>query len=185
MIIFCRKIRISLIFLFVLGSFVYAEDTVVATNEVFPQWVHNLRRTEIITFGSLPFVTLSTTLCYSLFRYYNTGFDSAYIPNPMAKTSDAANLDSPEQMMLMKYSIGISIGIGISDLIFNLIKQRQETVRNSQSYTTISVTPARKNTGNILPPGKDAETQKTSLPIPKSVDRNTDYLIRGIESAVF
>ena len=45
------------------SNFAFAEKT---SEQTVPQWAKDLRRTEIITFGSLPFVTLWTTVGYGL-----------------------------------------------------------------------------------------------------------------------
>ena len=39
-----------------------------------PSWLKNLRRSEIVTLGSLPFTTLSTTFAYSLYKGMKTRF---------------------------------------------------------------------------------------------------------------
>jgi len=91
----------------------------------FPSWSIDLRRSEIVTLGSLPFVTLGTTIGYSFFRYAKNGFNSDYLPNPLAKSSAAANLNSSEQVGIFITSACISLIVGIIDFIISRIERHR------------------------------------------------------------
>lgn len=108
--------------------------------EEFPSWTHQLRRSEIITLGSLPFTTLGITTVYGLFRYITNGFNREYIPNPLAKSSSAANLNEDEQKKIVIASISASLLVGIIDLVITLIKQAKENKSKDQSILPDSVT---------------------------------------------
>jgi hypothetical protein len=62
------------------------------TEEEFPEWMHNLRRFEIITLGTLPFTFLATFLVYDFIRYATSGFDRDYAlfgsTNPVPYTTE-------------------------------------------------------------------------------------------------
>ncbi|MCR5289874.1 MAG: hypothetical protein K6E51_07785 [Treponema sp.] len=142
------------------------------TKEEFPLWAHNARRTEIITFGSLPFVTLGTTIAYSMYRYIDHDFSSSYIPNPFAKTSDSANLSTSEQMGILAASGIICIGLGITDLIFTLSRQKKERLAALQKYHSDNVT--------IEP------LDELYMPInQENEDKQPDFLYGDIKSALF
>ena len=94
-------------------------------DDEFPSWTIDLRRSEIVTLGSLPFVTLGATIGYSFFRYAANGFNSDYLPNPLAKSSAAANLNSDEQVGIFISSGVISLIIGIVDFIIARIERRK------------------------------------------------------------
>jgi len=94
-------------------------------DDEFPSWTIDLRRSEIVTFGSLPFVTLGATIGYSVFRYAANGFNSDYLPNPLAKSSAAANLNSDEQIGIFLTSGIISLVIGIVDYIISRFERRR------------------------------------------------------------
>ena len=94
-------------------------------DDEFPSWTIDLRRSEIVTFGSLPFVTLGVTIGYSFFRYAAKGFDSDYLPNPLAKSSAAANLNKDEQIGIFISSGIISLIIGIVDYVISRIERRK------------------------------------------------------------
>lgn len=106
----------------------YADGTTNTTPEPykddeFPQFMKDARRAEIITLGAMPFVTLNTTLGYSFVRYSQHDFLSDYIPNPFAKTSDSNGFTENEQKTILLTSIGISMGIGLTDFIVNIIRR--------------------------------------------------------------
>lgn len=93
-------------------------------DEEFPEWMKLARRTEIITIGSIPFITFQATLGYTIFRYFDHNMNSAYFPNPLAKDSTTANLNSDEQANILKYSCMACVAIGITDLAINAIKDK-------------------------------------------------------------
>ena len=94
-------------------------------DDEFPSWSIDLRRSEIVSLGSLPFVTLGVTVGYSFYRYAANGFNSNYLPNPLAKSSAAANLNSDEQVGIFISSGIISLIIGIVDYILARIERRK------------------------------------------------------------
>lgn len=113
----------------------------------FPSWSIDLRRAEIVTLGSIPFVTLGTTTAYSFFRYAKNGFDSDYLPNPLAKSSAAANLNSDEQLGIFITTACISLLIGIIDFIIS-------RVENSRAEETSEYERIREQESIIVETGK-------------------------------
>lgn len=103
-----------------------AKDTtpVPYTDDEFPQFMKDLRRAEIISFGALPFVTLTSTIVYSSARYAQHGFDSEYFPNPFAKASASNGYSTAEQAGILLTSAGISVGIGLTDLLVSVIRRK-------------------------------------------------------------
>ena len=121
-----KKALASVIAIVFLSTAVFADtstEPVPYEKNEFPQWAHDLRRTEVITLGSLPFVLLQSTIVYSFWRYYDNDYSSQYFPNPLSKTSEGAGLDSDEQKMLLATSAAISVGLGLTDLTIQLIKR--------------------------------------------------------------
>lgn len=123
-----KVISVFLLFFQTVGFFFATEPTVYIepyTKDNIPTWAKDLRRTEIITFGSLPFVTMGVTMGYSFYRYFSNGMDSAYFPNPLAKTSEGANLSHDEQVGIIVSSAAISLLLGLTDLTINLIQRHK------------------------------------------------------------
>ncbi|MBO4404342.1 MAG: hypothetical protein J5780_03320 [Treponema sp.] len=92
------------------------------TEDEFPRWAYDVRRTEIITFGSLPFVTIGVTLCYGTYLYMNGTLNS--FPNPLDKSSDSFSTD--QQLKILGMSLGASCALGAADLIVSLIKHQKQ-----------------------------------------------------------
>jgi hypothetical protein len=120
------------------------------TKDEFPDWARHVRRTEIITFGSLPFVTLATTLGYGIFRYIDHDMNSSYFPNPLAKTSSDANLSRDEQLTILAISAGISLALGLVDLTVNLIKERKAKKEREIAGGAITITEMSENDGSDI-----------------------------------
>ncbi len=111
------------------------------TKDEFPGWLQDLRRAEIVSLGSLPFVTLGVTLSYSLYQYFSHGMDSNYFPNPFAKSSSTARLTTDEQLGILFTSLGVAAAVGITDFTISSIQRHQrkkaEIQRNSEGIEII------------------------------------------------
>lgn len=87
----------------------------------FPLWVHELRRFEILTFGSLPLVTMLSFWTYDISRSIKHQGDERYYPWPIKKAEIAIPLTSTEQKKVFFTSVGISAGIALTDIIVRAI----------------------------------------------------------------
>ena len=149
------------------------------TDDEFPQFMKDLRRAEIISFGALPFVTLTSTIVYSSARYAQHGFDSEYFPNPFAKASASNGYSTGEQAGILLTSAGISVGIGLTDLLVSVIRRKAAKKKLEQKVKApIVVTPIAEDKDAVridmppreAPPGgtrsdaanSDSEEQKAS-----------------------
>ncbi len=145
--------RILLFSLFINFSLpAFAEDTSPKpySDDEFPKTLKDIRRFEIITIGALPFVTLDTTLAYSTYRYAKNDFDDAYKPDIFSSSS----FTQDEQKGIILTSVGVCIGIGITDLIVQLVKRSSKKRRPQINYDDIAV----------IPISEDEDAQKISLP---------------------
>ena len=104
----------------------------------FPQFLKDVRRFEIVTLGALPFVSIQTTLAYSTCQYFNHDFESSYFPNPFA----ASSYSQDEQVGLLLTSLGICAGIGLTDLIIQLVKRNRNKKRSLIQDSDLMITPA-------------------------------------------
>lgn len=148
---FLKRIAFCTLIIFSFSLVAFAEPTVKIepyTQDEFPSWAQDIRRTEIVTLGSLPFTTLGVTLGYSLYRYASNGFNPEYIPNPFAKSA-TGSLSSKEQIGIVLTSVGISAVIGLVDLTIRLIQrsvEKKEAIR--QRDDTLIITPLSDSTGD-------------------------------------
>ena len=126
-----------------------------------PQSVKDLRRFEIITLGSLPFVTLDTSLAYSTFRYAQNDFDEAYKPDIFSKTS----YTQEEQTGIILTSVGISLGIGLTDLVIQIIKRSSKKRREKRQITYDDIA--------IVPLAEDPDASQ--IPLPAIESEESEY----------
>ncbi len=112
------------------------------TQDNIPSWAQDARRMSIITFGSIPFTTLTTTLGYTVFRYVANGFDSNYIPNPFPTSSTAANLNTDEQVGILVTAVSLSVIIGIIDYVVIKTKENKEAQEQQKERAeTVEIRP--------------------------------------------
>jgi len=94
----------------------------------FPQWAKDLRRWEIVAFGSIPFTMLFTTAGMDMYRWNNAnGMDMSeegrrYAPWPL-KSSAAILMSTKEFENVLKIAACVSVGIAFTDLIIVKIKR--------------------------------------------------------------
>lgn len=130
-----RIIALVLCCVFLSFPIMAAEPTVTIepyTRDEFPDWLHDLRRAEIVSLGSLPFVTLGVTLSYSLYRYFSHDMNPDYFPNPFAKSSSAARLTTDEQLGILFTSLGISAAVGVIDFTISTIQRHKKNKEEQQ-----------------------------------------------------
>lgn len=128
------------------------------TNDKTPTVWEDIRRTEIVTLGSLPFVTILTTLGFSIGTFIANDFDSAYAPNPFAGNS--AGFTEQQQLQIFLTSLGISLGVGVADLTIRLIKRSVDKKRAEQN---------RQRVIEINPVALDKTATKIPLPMKYTV----------------
>ena len=180
-----KKFCFFLLFIFsflLLPQNLFAEESAVSGYDDinFPQWAKDLRRTEIITFGSLPFVTLWTTVGYSLYEY-------GEFRNPLDKNTDSFTED--DQWKIIKISAATCVALGLTDLTINLIRRSQKEkrlkkLRDMQPYTVSAE--KERAIPKIYEEETDEEAEKRLKSEMKmdSAKKNKTF-IDGAESAVF
>lgn len=81
----------------------------------FPGWMEDLRRGEIIFFGSLPFTILITTLTYQA---------TDYLIASNSEDGDSAvwgDLTTDDRMNILYITLGLSLSIAVADFILGKI----------------------------------------------------------------
>jgi len=127
-----KKITLLLL-LVVVPALLVPAQTDTTTPSIFestnvPQWVKDLRRWEIIAFGSIPFTMLTATFAMDMYRWQNAnGMDFSaegrrYAPWPL-KSAGAVVMKSREQEMVFVIAASLSVGIAMTDLLIVKIKR--------------------------------------------------------------
>jgi hypothetical protein len=86
--------------------------------EEFPDWALDLRRAEIVFFGSLPFSLFVTFEAYDLGRFIAGGFDPLLAPWPMRAGSEiGAGYTPAEKGWLIAAALTVSLGVSVADFL--------------------------------------------------------------------
>ena len=100
--------------------------------ENWPQWMRNLRRWEIVAFGSIPFTMFFTTIGMDLYRWQReSGMDwqqRQYAPWPI-KSSGAVPMTDGEIITTISIAAALSAAIAIADYFIVRGIRRREAQR--------------------------------------------------------
>jgi hypothetical protein len=109
------------------------------TKEEFPQWAHDVRRAEIVAFGSLPFTFFISTLVMDSVRYANNNWDSRYAPWPL-KGAGAIDMTEDEKVQTFLFGCIGAIGVSLIDQIIIQVKRNQvKKIEESRKRSTIMI----------------------------------------------
>ena len=105
-----------------------------------PQWARDLRRGEIVAFGTFPFAIFFSTFAMDMFRSASNNWDSRYYPWPF-KPAGAIGMTSREQYLTIGLAAGTSILVaGIDHLVVrNQRKKQAQQIQNMPSGTPIII----------------------------------------------
>ncbi len=128
-----KKVTITaLILLAVCTAQVPAQTTAASTTVFdttgFPQWVKDLRRWEIVAFGSIPFTMLTATFSMDMYRWSKANnFDFSeegrrYAPWPL-KSAGGVAMESSEMEKTLIIAASLSVAIAITDQIIVQVKR--------------------------------------------------------------
>jgi len=104
------------------------KTSAISDTTVLPQWVKDLRRWEIVAFGSIPFTMLTASFAMDMYRWNNAnGMDFSdegrkYAPWPL-KSAGAAVMKSQEQEMVFIMAASLSVTIAMADQVIVQIKR--------------------------------------------------------------
>jgi hypothetical protein len=96
----------------------------------FPQWAEDLRRWEIIAFGSFPFTMFAATFAIDTRRWIDAnGMDWSdsgrrYAPWPL-KSAGAVGMENGEQELTIGIAVGMSLAVAMADMIIVQIKRNK------------------------------------------------------------
>ena len=134
------------------------ENSTVFNTSGFPQWAKDLRRWEIVAFGTYPFTMFATIFSKDTYRWIEQGMDWSdegrrYAPWPL-KSACAVDMTNKQYEMTMAIAAGVSVTLALVDLIIVNIKRNRirHIAENLPAGTTII-------TRNPWPPEADNEKQ--------------------------
>jgi hypothetical protein len=99
-----------------------------------PQWVRDLRRWEIVAFGTIPFAMFITTFGMDMYRWNaanNMDFSDAgrrYAPWPL-KSAGAIAMEPKEIETTLIIAAGLCVSVAFTDLIITQIKRAKARKR--------------------------------------------------------
>jgi hypothetical protein len=91
----------------------------------FPSWAKDLRRAEIVAFGSFPFTIFFATFAMDTYRYASHSRDRQYAPWPF-KPAGAVNMSRDELVLTMSIAAAGSVAISLADFFIVKHKQRKQ-----------------------------------------------------------
>jgi len=98
----------------------------------YPQWARDLRRFDIIAFGTFPFSMFAVTFVTDMFRWYNANGmdfnDMRYAPWPL-KSAGAVDMTTEEYGRTILFAAGLSIVLALTDFVIVKIRQSNERRR--------------------------------------------------------
>jgi hypothetical protein len=130
-----KKITVLLLLITVPAFYSAAQSTTTPPSNSFitpdtPQWAKDLRRWEIVAFGSIPFTMFVTSFAMNMYRWNNeNGMDFStegrkYAPWPL-KSAGGIPMEWQEQEKVFIYTAGLSVTIAFIDLAIVQIKRHR------------------------------------------------------------
>lgn len=142
--------------------------------EEFPLWARDLRRAEIVAFGSLPFTLFLSRIGVDTWRWSNNSWDMQYAPWPLKGTS-AVDMTSDEARASIAIAFGISTLIAIADHLIVRHKRTQAQVQaQKRPRATLEIEAFEpEDTGPEPPKDRGDKTEETP-PDSKKADLQND-----------
>jgi hypothetical protein len=90
----------------------------------FPLWARDLRRAEIVAFGSFPFTVLLGTLVVETITYINHDWDNRYLPWPL-KPAGGVAMSRDDHILALEVAAVGSVIISLADFLIVRYKRSQ------------------------------------------------------------
>jgi hypothetical protein len=122
-----KKIIALLLLLTVAAFLAPAQTNTTSTTSeppAMPQWAKDIRRWEIILFGSFPFSMFTVTTIMDTIRWSNDWNDMSYAPWPL-KSAGAVPMTSEEHIQTITIAVGVSAAVAFADLIIVQVKRQK------------------------------------------------------------
>ncbi|MDA3939587.1 MAG: hypothetical protein PF693_09790 [Spirochaetia bacterium] len=82
----------------------------------FPKWARDLRRGEIIFFGTIPFTFFISSFSFDLYRYASNNFDPDLAPVLLGNTTPII-LTNNEKLQIITFSVSFSFILSVLDYL--------------------------------------------------------------------
>ena len=92
-----------------------------------PQWAKDVRRGEIVFFGTLPFTVFFTRTIISIFRMGQNNWDRRYAPWPF-QSAGAVSMTNNEVFWMFGIAGSASIAISLAD--YFIVRNKRNAVNN-------------------------------------------------------
>jgi hypothetical protein len=90
-----------------------------------PGWVQDLRRGEIVAFGSFPFTMFLSTFTMDSIRFFKNDMNRAYLPWPL-KGPGAIEMSREEKKQTLLIAAAASLSIALIDFAIVKVKRHRE-----------------------------------------------------------
>jgi hypothetical protein len=94
----------------------------------FPQWGKDLRRAEIIAFGTFPFTLFTATFAMDTWRASKNNWDGRYMPWPL-KSAGAIEMTNREHEIVITSAAAASVILALADFVIIKIKRHRTRQR--------------------------------------------------------
>jgi len=155
----------------------------------WPSWLRDMRRWEIVAFGSFPFAMFFSTIGMDLHRWNSAnGMDwgnRRYAPWPL-KSAGAVPMTNSEQRLTIGIAIGLSAGIAVADHLIVQARRRRDR-RRAEAIPVGTVIITRIPLAEEQPDGEteydapdafyaetDMENAEAAVPVAPDVSLDTD-----------
>ncbi|MDR3335200.1 MAG: hypothetical protein LBT13_10015 [Treponema sp.] len=143
-----NRLVFALVMLTVLGTTAPAQTTSTGLGSTqfdttgFPQWAKDLRRAEIVAFGSFPFTVFFALFAIDTYRCANNGWDIRYAPWPF-KPAGAVEMPKDQQLIAITAAAVGSVIISLTDFLIVTYKRHKKTqdLKNLPEGSPIIITP--------------------------------------------
>ncbi|MFP3041649.1 hypothetical protein LQZ19_07470 [Treponema primitia] len=121
-----KALSIVLLFIILLPLGLRAQTVSTTEAPEFPLWARDLRRAEIIAFGSFPFMMFLSNFTVDTYRASNHEWDNRYMPWPL-KGAGAVEMSTDEHVLTLGVAIAGSLVLALADhLIFRYKRANAE-----------------------------------------------------------
>jgi len=93
------------------------------TSDEFAPWLNDVRRAEVIFFGSIPITILFSNIGYGIYDTLASGAGGSYSIENFTQTTSMTNDD---RFLILGISAGLSAVIAISDYIIGLFEKPED-----------------------------------------------------------